>query len=333
MTLGYTCFVKYLVTGGLGFIGSHLVERLIGDGHSIIVLDNLSSGSTKNLGKFLNSPLLEIVEGSVNHPFDFAVDGIFNLACPASPIQYQRSPIETTKTSFLGALHCLELASKLGIPVLQASTSEVYGDPRVSPQHEDYWGNVNPIGIRSCYDEGKRVAESLFFDFSRIHNTQIRVARIFNTYGPQMMSNDGRVVSNFIMQAINNEPLTIYGDGSQIRSFCYVTDTVEGIYSLFNSNFAESPINIGNPQPITIEQLASEIIELSSSQSRISYKPLPMDDPVTREPNISKITEILDWKPQTGELGLRKILVVHSYVLIGPEPTKSMRNIPKCLSR
>ena len=302
MTLGYTCFVKYLVTGGLGFIGSHLVERLIGDGHSIIVLDNLSSGSTKNLGKFLNSPLLEIVEGSVNHPFDFAVDGIFNLACPASPIQYQRSPIETTKTSFLGALHCLELASKLGIPVLQASTSEVYGDPRVSPQHEDYWGNVNPIGIRSCYDEGKRVAESLFFDFSRIHNTQIRVARIFNTYGPQMMSNDGRVVSNFIMQAINNEPLTIYGDGSQIRSFCYVTDTVEGIYSLFKSNFAESPINIGNPQPITIEQLASEIIELSSSQSRISYKPLPMDDPVTREPNISKITEILDWKPQIGRL-------------------------------
>ena len=278
--------MRYLVTGGAGFLGSHLVERLISDGNSVICFDNFYTGTRDNLKFASDSDQLEIIRGDVTNPFMFEVDAIMNLACPASPVHYQRYPVETTRTSVLGALNSLELARKLQIPIFQASTSEVYGDPTVSPQNEGYWGNVNPIGIRSCYDEGKRAAETLFVDYNRQYGTQIRIASIFNTYGPRMSVNDGRVVSNFIVQSLTNMPITIYGDGSQTRSFCYVSDLVDGFIRIMNqTDEMVGPINLGNPNEFSMLELAKKIIELTDSKSEIKFEPLPSDDPKQRKPD------------------------------------------------
>jgi len=297
--------MRYLVTGGGGFLGSHLCERLLQSGHSVIALDDFSTGSRDNVRELGNLGDFEVLEWDVAVPFDVKVDGIFNLACPASPIQYQRYPTRTTKTSVLGAINSLELAKRLNVPVLQASTSEVYGDPRVSPQSEEYWGNVNPIGIRACYDEGKRAAETLFVDYHREFAVDIRIARIFNTYGPRMALNDGRVVPQFITQALRGEPLTVYGDGEQTRSFCYVDDLISGFIALFFHAGEHRPVNLGNPQPITMLELADEIIHLTESTSKVSHLPLPEDDPLIREPDISRAKEVLNWSPVQGRtLGL-----------------------------
>jgi UDP-glucuronate decarboxylase len=297
--------MRYLVTGGGGFLGSHLCERLLQSGHSVIALDDFSTGSRDNVRELGNLGDFEVLEWDVAVPFDVKVDGIFNLACPASPIQYQRYPTRTTKTSVLGAINSLELAKRLNVPVLQASTSEVYGDPRVSPQSEEYWGNVNPIGIRACYDEGKRAAETLFVDYHREFAVDIRIARIFNTYGPRMALNDGRVVPQFITQALRGEPLTVYGDGEQTRSFCYVDDLISGFIALFFHAGEHRPVNLGNPQPITMLELAEEIIHLTESTSKVSHLPLPEDDPLIREPDISRAKEVLNWSPVQGRtLGL-----------------------------
>ena len=297
--------MRYLVTGGGGFLGSHLCERLLQSGHSVIALDDFSTGSRDNVRELGNLGDFEVLEWDVAVPFDVKVDGIFNLACPASPIQYQRYPTRTTKTSVLGAINSLELAKRLNVPVLQASTSEVYGDPRVSPQSEEYWGNVNPIGIRACYDEGKRAAETLFVDYHREFAVDIRIARIFNTYGPRMALNDGRVVPQFITQALRGEPLTVYGDGEQTRSFCYVDDLISGFIALFFRAGEHRPVNLGNPQPITMLELAEEIIHLTESTSKVSHLPLPEDDPLIREPDISRAKEVLNWSPVQGRtLGL-----------------------------
>jgi UDP-glucuronate decarboxylase len=292
--------MRYLVTGGGGFLGSHLCERLLQSGHSVIALDDFSTGSRDNVRELGNLGDFEVLEWDVAVPFDVKVDGIFNLACPASPIQYQRYPTRTTKTSVLGAINSLELAKRLNVPVLQASTSEVYGDPRVSPQSEEYWGNVNPIGIRACYDEGKRAAETLFVDYHREFAVDIRIARIFNTYGPRMALNDGRVVPQFITQALRGEPLTVYGDGEQTRSFCYVDDLISGFIALFFHAGEHRPVNLGNPQPITMLELADEIIHLTESTSKVSHLPLPEDDPLIREPDISRAKEVLNWSPVQG---------------------------------
>jgi UDP-glucuronate decarboxylase len=292
--------MRYLVTGGGGFLGSHLCERLLQSGHSVIALDDFSTGSRDNVQELGNLGDFEVFEWDVAVPFDVEVDGIFNLACPASPIQYQRYPTRTTKTSVLGAINSLELAKRLNVPVLQASTSEVYGDPRVSPQSEEYWGNVNPIGIRACYDEGKRAAETLFVDYHREFAVDIRIARIFNTYGPRMALNDGRVVPQFITQALRGEPLTVYGDGEQTRSFCYVDDLISGFIALFFHAGEHRPVNLGNPQPITMLELADEIIHLTESTSKVSHLPLPEDDPLIREPDISRANEVLNWSPVQG---------------------------------
>lgn len=292
--------MRYLVTGGGGFLGSHLCERLLQSGHSVIALDDFSTGSRDNVRDLGNLGDFEVLEWDVTVPFDVKVDGIFNLACPASPIHYQRHPTRTTKTSVLGAINSLELAKKLDVPVFQASTSEVYGDPRESPQSEEYWGNVNPIGIRACYDEGKRAAETLFVDYHREFSVDIRIARIFNTYGPRMALNDGRVVPQFITQALRGEPLTIYGDGEQTRSFCYVDDLISGFIALFFHAGEHRPVNLGNPQPITMLELADEIIHLTGSTSKISHRPLPEDDPLIREPDISRAAEVLNWSPIMG---------------------------------
>jgi UDP-glucuronate decarboxylase len=289
--------MRYLVTGGAGFLGSHLVERLISEGNSVICFDNFYTGTRDNLKFASNSDQLEIIRGDVTNPFMFEVDAIMNLACPASPVHYQRYPVETTRTSVLGALNSLELARKLQIPIFQASTSEVYGDPTVSPQNEGYWGNVNPIGIRSCYDEGKRAAETLFVDYNRQYGTRIRIARIFNTYGPRMSVNDGRVVSNFIVQALTNMPITIYGDGSQTRSFCYVSDLVDGFIRIMNqTDEMVGPINLGNPNEFSMLELAKKIIELTDSKSEIKFEPLPSDDPKQRKPDTALAERMLDWK-------------------------------------
>jgi len=290
--------MRYLVTGGGGFLGSHLGERLLQAGHSVIAMDDFSTGSRENVRDLGSLGDFEVLEWDVAVPFDVAVDGIFNLACPASPIQYQRYPTRTTKTSVLGAINALELAKKLDIPVLQASTSEVYGDPLESPQSEEYWGNVNPVGIRSCYDEGKRAAETLCVDYFREFSVDIRIARIFNTYGPRMALNDGRVVPQFITQALRGDPLTIYGDGKQTRSFCYVDDLISGFIALFFDSSEHRPVNLGNPQPITMLELADEIIHLTGSSSTVSYLPLPEDDPLIREPDITRATEVLNWSPR-----------------------------------
>jgi UDP-glucuronate decarboxylase len=289
---------RVLVTGGAGFIGSHLCKRLVEAGHDVLCVDNFYTGRRQNLYELLSNPRFELVRHDVCFPLYVEVDEIYNLACPASPIHYQFDPVQTTKTSVHGAINMLGLAKRVKAKILQASTSEVYGDPSVHPQTEDYWGNVNPIGPRSCYDEGKRCAETLFFDYRRQHNLCVKVARIFNTYGPRMHPRDGRVVSNFIVQALQNQDITVYGDGSQTRSFCYVDDLVEGLMRLMGTpEDVTGPINLGNPNEFTIKQLALSVIELTNSSSRIEYKTLPTDDPKQRQPNIQKAMELLDWKP------------------------------------
>jgi UDP-glucuronate decarboxylase len=285
---------KVLVTGGAGFVGSHLCAKLLEKGLEVICLDNLFTGRKENISSLVTSPKFTFVQHDVCLPYHFTVDAIFNLACPASPLHYQYDPVFTMKTSFLGALHALELAKELHIPVLQASTSEIYGDPLIHPQKEDYWGNVNPIGIRSCYDEGKRAAETLFFDFHRKYGIPIKVARIFNTYGPRMLEKDGRVVSNFIVQALSNQPLTIYGEGSQTRSFCYVDDLVDGLIALMESE-STGPCNLGNPVEFTIKELAQLVLEMTRSTSPLIYNDLPQDDPRQRKPDITFAKENLDW--------------------------------------
>ena len=298
--------MRVLVTGGAGFIGSHLCEKLLNLKHEVICVDNFYTGSNKNISHLEDFDDFEVMRHDVTFPLYLEVDGIFNLACPASPIQYQKNPVQTFKTNVHGAINMLGLAKRTGARFLQASTSEVYGDPEVSPQREDYWGHVNPIGIRSCYDEGKRAAETLTMDYQRQFNVETRIARIFNTYGPNMSKDDGRVVSNFIVQALRNEPLTVYGDGSQIRSFCFVSDLVEGLVKLFLKEKVNEPINIGNPMPISMGQLAQEVIELTGSNSKITYLPLPQDDPRQREPDISKAKALLDWQPTISrESGLK----------------------------
>jgi UDP-glucuronate decarboxylase len=291
--------VRILVTGGVGFLGSHISRALISRGHEVLAVDNYYTGSKRNVEDLLDSKKFEILRHDVTFPLFVEVDAIMNMACPASPVHYQRFPVQTTKTSVLGAVNMLGLAKRLNIPVLQASTSEVYGDPAVSPQPESYSGNVNPIGIRACYDEGKRVAETLFFDYKRQYDLQIKVARIFNTYGPNMQINDGRVVSNFIVQALRNEDITIYGDGNQTRSFCFVSDLVDGLIRLlFSPKEVTGPINLGNPTEDKISFLADEIIKLTNSNSKIIQLPLPEDDPKQRKPDISKAQEVLGWNPK-----------------------------------
>jgi len=297
--------MRILVTGGAGFLGSHLSERLLELGHEVVVADNFYTGSKENIAHLLDNKSFELIRHDVTFPLYIEVDGIFNLACPASPIQYQKNPVQTFKTSVHGAINMLGLAKRTGARFLQASTSEIYGDPHISPQEESYWGNVNPIGIRSCYDEGKRAAETLTFDYHRQFGLDIRVARIFNTYGPRMDANDGRVVSNFIVQALKGEPITIYGDGSQTRSFCYVSDLIEGLVKLFFTEKVHEPINLGNPSPINMKQLAEEVLTLTGSKSKLTFKELPGDDPKQREPNISKARGLLCWEPKVErEAGL-----------------------------
>jgi UDP-glucuronate decarboxylase len=292
--------MKFLVTGGAGFLGSHLCTTLLEQGHEVIALDNLYTGSLRNIEDLKSATNFSFVEQDITNKLDFNVDGIFNLACAASPAHYQARPVETLKASVHGSINVLDLATQKNIRVLHSSTSEVYGDPKITPQVEEYWGNVNPIGIRSCYDEGKRAAETLFFDYHREYGTDIRIVRIFNTYGPRMAINDGRVVSNFIVQALRGEDLTVYGDGSQVRSLCYVSDLIDGIIKLYSADGLTGPINIGNPQPITMKDLAEEIIKQVGSNSKIIYKPLPSDDPLTREPDITKAKNLLGWSPKVN---------------------------------
>lgn len=301
--------MKLLVTGGAGFLGSHLSERLLNLGHEVIAVDNFFTGSKSNIENLTSNPNFEIIRHDVTFPLYLEVEGIFNLACPASPVHYQRNPVQTLKTSVHGAINMLGLAKRTGARIFQASTSEVYGDPIESPQTESYWGNVNPIGIRSCYDEGKRAAETLFFDYFRQYGVDIRIARIFNTYGPKMARNDGRVVSNFIIQALANDPITIYGDGLQTRSLCYVDDLIDGFEKLFFKEDITGPVNLGNPEPLTMKELAEEIIRYTNSESEIVYLPLPSDDPKQREPNIEFAKKNLDWNPKiTREVGLGKTI-------------------------
>ena len=290
--------LRILVTGGAGFIGSHLCERLLAEGHDVLCVDNFYTGTKRNIARYLSNPQFESIRHDVTFPLYMEVDQIFNLACPASPVHYQNDPVQTTKVSVHGAINMLGLAKRLRIPILQASTSEVYGDPSVHPQVETYWGNVNPIGPRACYDEGKRCAETLFFDYHRQLKLEIKVARIFNTYGPRMHPNDGRVVSNFIVQALKGLPITIYGDGQQSRSFCYVDDLVDGLLRLMRTDKSVTgPINLGNPVEFTILELAEQVIELTGSKSRIERKPLPVDDPRQRQPDITRARDQLGWQP------------------------------------
>lgn len=289
---------RILITGGAGFLGSHLTDRLLEQGHEVICADNLFTGTKRNIDHLHNHPRFEFMRHDITFPLYIEVDEIYNLACPASPIQYQHDPVQTTKTSVHGAINVLGLAKRLKCKVFQASTSEVYGDPAVHPQPESYWGNVNPIGPRSCYDEGKRCAETLFFDYHRQHGLEIKVARIFNTYGPRMHHADGRVVSNFIVQALRGEPITIYGDGSQTRSFCYVDDLIEGFIKLMESDASVTgPVNLGNPGEFTMVELAEKVVKMTGSSSQIVFQDLPQDDPKQRRPDISLAKERLDWKP------------------------------------
>jgi UDP-glucuronate decarboxylase len=301
---------KILVTGGAGFIGSHLCEKLLVIGHEVICADNFYTGSKENIYDLMENRYFEVLRHDITFPLYIEADEIYNLACPASPIHYQRDPVQTTKTSVHGAINMLGLAKRLKIKIFQASTSEVYGDPEIHPQDETYWGNVNPIGIRSCYDEGKRCAETLFFDYYRQHSLRIKVARIFNTYGPRMALNDGRVISNFILQALRNEPITIFGDGSQTRSFCYVDDLVTGFISLMDSpDKLTGPVNLGNPGEFSIKELAEKIIDLTGSSSKLVYRELPFDDPKRRKPDITMARKELDWEPQVPlEEGLKKTI-------------------------
>lgn len=290
-----------LVTGGAGFLGSHLIDRLVAAGHDVLCVDNLFTGTRDNIAHLLGNPHFEFLRHDITFPLHVEVDQIYNLACPASPIHYQHDPVQTTKTSVHGAINMLGLAKRLGARILQASTSEVYGDPAIHPQTEDYWGNVNPIGPRSCYDEGKRCAETLFFDYHRQHGLDIKVARIFNTYGPRMHLADGRVVSNFIVQALTGEPLTIYGDGQQSRSFCYVDDLIDGLVALMDSEEGfTGPVNLGNPIEFTMRELARRVIELTGSKSELVEQPLPADDPRQRQPDIDLARKRLGWEPRIG---------------------------------
>ena len=294
----YALRKRVMVTGGAGFLGSHLCDRLIADGHDVLCIDNFFTGTKDNIIHLIDNSHFELMRHDVTFPLYIEVDEIYNLACPASPIHYQYDPVQTTKTSVHGAINMLGLAKRVKAKIFQASTSEVYGDPEVHPQTEDYWGHVNPIGRRSCYDEGKRCAETLFFDYHRQHNLRIKVARIFNTYGPRMHPNDGRVVSNFIVQALKGEPITIYGDGSQTRSFCYVDDLIEAFVRLMDTpDEFIGPVNTGNPSEFTIKQLAEKVIEMTGSSSKLSYEPLPSDDPTQRRPNITLAKEKLGWEP------------------------------------
>jgi UDP-glucuronate decarboxylase len=308
---------KILVTGGAGFLGSHLCERLIEGGHDVLCVDNYFTGSKANIKHLLDHPHFELMRHDVTFPLYVEVDRIFNLACPASPVHYQHDPVQTTKTSVHGAINMLGLAKRVKARILQASTSEVYGDPEVHPQPESYWGKVNPIGVRSCYDEGKRCAETLFFDYWRQHQLQIKVVRIFNTYGPRMHPNDGRVVSNFIVQAIKGEDITMFGDGSQTRSFCYVDDLIEVMLRMMDSpaHFI-GPVNIGNPGEFTMLELAEMVLRLTGSRSKISFKPLPSDDPKQRRPDISLAKQALDWEPKVSlEEGLVKTIAYFRHLL------------------
>jgi len=299
MTKGYR--KRILVTGGAGFLGSHLCKRLLADGHDLLCVDNFFTGTKDNIAPLLDNPNFEVMRHDVTFPLYVEVDEIYNLACPASPIHYQHDPVQTTKTSVHGAINMLGLAKRVKAKIFQASTSEVYGDPLMHPQTESYWGNVNPIGTRSCYDEGKRCAETLFFDYYRQHKLRIKVGRIFNTYGPLMHPNDGRVVSNFIVQALKNEPITLYGDGSQSRSFCYVDDLIEAFVRLMDTpDVFTGPMNLGNPNEFTIRQLAETVIELTGSRSELTFLPLPSDDPKQRQPDISLARETLGWEPHTA---------------------------------
>src|ERR1700756_5236995 len=312
---------RILVTGGSGFLGSHLCERLLREGANVICVDNFFSGTRSNIEHLLDHKRFELMRHDVTFPLYVEVDQIYNLACPASPIHYQRDPVQTTKTSVHGAINMLGLAKRLKAKILQSSTSEVYGDPIEHPQTESYWGNVNPIGMRACYDEGKRCAETLFFDYHRQHKLKIKVARIFNTYGPRMHPNDGRVVSNFIVQALKNQPITIYGKGQQTRSFCYVDDLVEGFLRLMNTaDSFTGPINLGNPGEFTIRQLAEKVVELTGSASQIEYRPLPQDDPQQRQPDIAKAKAILGWGPTVQlEEGLRRTIAYFDELLVQGE--------------
>ncbi len=305
-----------LVTGGAGFLGSHLCDRLIAEGREVICLDNFYTGSKRNIEHLIHNPRFELIRHDIWLPLYVEVEQIFNLACPASPVHYQNDPVATTKTSVLGAINMLGLAKRRKARILQASTSEVYGDPQIHPQPETYWGNVNPSGIRACYDEGKRCAETLFFDYYRQYKVDIRVARIFNTYGPRMHPNDGRVVSNFIVQALQNEPITVYGNGSQTRSFCYVDDLTDGLLRMMAQGTEIGPVNLGNPAEYTILELAELVLKLTNSKSRLIHLPLPQDDPIQRKPDIQKAKSCLDWEPKVSlEDGLIETIAYFKSVL------------------
>lgn len=315
----YSIRKRILITGGAGFLGSHLAERMLNDGHDVLVVDNFFTGTKDNLKHLMGNPHLEIMRHDVTFPLYVEVDEIFNLACPASPVHYQFDPVQTTKTSVHGAINMLGLAKRVKAKILQASTSEVYGDPEVHPQVESYWGHVNCTGIRSCYDEGKRCAETLFFDYWRQHKTRIKVIRIFNTYGPRMHPNDGRVVSNFIVQALNNQDITLFGDGNQTRSFCYVDDLIEGMVRLMNTgDDVTGPVNVGNPGEFTIRELAEKVIQLTGSKSKLVFKPLPQDDPRQRKPDITLAKKVLGWEPKVPlEEGLKKTIEYFDKLLAG----------------
>jgi UDP-glucuronate decarboxylase len=309
---------RILITGGAGFLGSHLCEKLLGLGNDVVCLDNFSTGKLENIQHLINKPNFTLINHDIITPIALEVDEIYNLACPASPPKYQFDPIGTIKTSVIGAINLLELAQVNNAKILQASTSEIYGDPEVHPQPESYWGKVNPIGIRSCYDEGKRSAETLFFDFHRQQRVRIKVARIFNTYGPRMHPSDGRVISNVLMQALSNQPITIYGDGKQTRSFCYVDDLIDGLILLMNtSNNVTGPINLGNPEEFTILELSRIVLDLCSSSSKLKFSQLPSDDPRQRQPDISKAIQILGWKPNTSlNIGLKKSIKYYESLIL-----------------
>lgn len=308
--------MRILVTGGAGFLGSFLCESLLRLEHQVICLDNFYTGNVQNINHLNSFENFQVINHDVTEKISLEVDGIFNLACPASPIQYQKNPVFTIRTNVLGTLNMLDLATQTRARFLQASTSEIYGDPEISPQSENYWGNVNPIGVRACYDEGKRVSEPLATDYHRQFNTDIRIARIFNTFGPRMDVNDGRVISNFIVQALKSEDLTVYGDGLQTRSFCYVTDLIEGLIALFLSSSLYKPINLGKPKPITMKTLAENIIKITKSNSKIIYLPMPEDDPKLREPDITKATKLLNWAPKVStEQGLNQTIDYFKTVL------------------